>query len=193
MKLLLIESSPGDATEIGAHLKAGGHEVVTCTDEHGGPCRGVHQHAACPLEHHIDLTIVARRPGATHSLAEMGSVCAARHRVPMVEVNPREIDDELPSVAVVSAVAKRAAEAGYAAAVRQGLSHLPALVQVDRTPNRIHVKIQVPASHDTPHKLSAIADRARHAVRHYDPYVNCIDVSVDCYPDPTPEPAGCFS
>ncbi len=185
MKLLLIESTPGIATELGADLVAGGHEVVTCTDEHGGPCRGVEQHAACPLEQHIDLTILARDPAAARSLAEMGSVCAARHRVPMVEVDPRQIDDELPSVRVASAVAQRAAEAGYATAIRQELSHLPALVDVDRTPSRIHVSVQVPSSQNTPQKLSAIADRARHAVRQHDPYVNCIDVSVVCYPDPS--------
>ncbi len=185
MKLLLIESTPGEATEIGAQLAANGHDVVTCTDEHGGPCRGIDHHAACPLEQHIDLTIVARHPDAPHSLSEMGSVCAARHRVPVVEVDPREIDDELPSVSVASAVAKRRAEAGYATAVRHELAHLPALVHVDRTPSRIHVTVQIPASQDTPRKIAAIADRARHAVRQHDPYVNCIDVSVDCYPDPT--------
>ena len=185
MKLLLIESNPGDANEIGAHLAADGHEVVTCTDEHGGPCRGIDHHAACPLEHHIDLTIVARHPDADRSLSEMGSVCAARHRVPVVEVDPREIEDELPSVRVASAVAKRRAEAGYAIAIRHELAHLPALVQVERTPNRIHATVQVPASFDTPQKISAIADRVRHAVRQHDPYVSCIDVSVDCYPDPS--------
>ena len=50
LKLLLIESAPGNATDIGAHLMADGHEVVTCADEHGGPCRGTAQQSACPLE-----------------------------------------------------------------------------------------------------------------------------------------------
>ena len=36
MKLLLIESTPGNAEEIGADLIAEGHEVVTCADEPGG-------------------------------------------------------------------------------------------------------------------------------------------------------------
>ena len=185
MKLLLIESTAGDATAIGAHLTAAGHDVFACTDAHGGPCRGVTRHADCPLEQHIDLTIVARDPAAARSLAEMGSVCAARHRVPLVEVDPRQIDDELPSVRVASALAKRTTELSYVTAILEELSHLPALVDVDRTPSRIHVSVQVPASQDTQQKLSAIADRARHAVRQHDPYVNCIDVSVVCYPDPS--------
>jgi hypothetical protein len=184
MKLLLIESTPGNAQEIGAQMVAEGHEVLTCADEHGGPCRGIDEHVACPMEQHIDLTIVAREPGSTHTLGEMGSVCAQRHRVPMVEVDPRQVDDELPSVKVANAVAKRAVEAGYATAIRHELGHLPALVDVDRSPGRIHVSVQVPASEDTPQKLSAIADRARHAVRAHDPYISGIDVSVVCYPDP---------
>jgi len=184
MKLLLIESTPGNAQEIGAHLLADGHEIITCADDHGGPCRGVNHHAACPMESHIDLTIVAREPGATHTLAEMGSVCATRHRVPLVEVDPSQADDEMPSVTVAKAVAKRAVEAGYATAVRNELSHVAALVDVDRMENRVHVTVQVPAAQgSTPQQISAIADRARHAVRTHDPYVAAIDVAVVCYPD----------
>jgi len=184
MKLLLIESTPGNAAEIGAHLAADGHEIVTCADEHGGPCRGSTHHAECPLEDHVDLTIVAREANTPRTLAEMGSVCATRHRVPMVEVDPRQIDDELPSVEVAGAVATRAVEAAYAAAIRQELGHLPALVEVSRTPKRIHVTVQVPESQRSAMKLSAVADRARNAVRMHDPFVNGIDISVVCYPDP---------
>lgn len=104
MKLLLIESTPGNANEINASLLADGHEVVTCADEHGGPCRGIDRHVECPMESHIDLTIVAREAGSAHTLAEMGSVCATRHRVPMVEVDPQQVDDELPSVVVANAL-----------------------------------------------------------------------------------------
>lgn len=185
MKLLLIESAVGDGTAIGAHLAAAGHDVLSCTDEHGGPCRGIDRHADCPLEQHIDLAIVARDPDGAHTLAEMGSVCAARHRVPMVELDPQQIDNDLPNVSAASALAKHTTELGYVTAIREELSHLPAIVEVDRTPRRIQVSVQVPARYDTPQKMSAIADRARHAVRQHDPYVNSIDVSVGCYPDPS--------
>ena len=74
---------------------------------------------------------------------------------------------------------------GYGAAIRNELGHLPALVDVSRTPGRIHVTVQVPDSQRAAMKLSAVADRARHAVRTHDPYVNAIDVSVVCYPDPS--------
>ncbi|MDO8392739.1 MAG: hypothetical protein Q7V57_19865 [Actinomycetota bacterium] len=182
MRLLLIESTPGNATGIGAHLTAEGHEVVTCGDDHGGPCRGATHHVACPMEQHIDLTIVAREASSTRTLAEMGSVCATRHRVPLMEVDP--LQDGLPSVAVAQAVAGRAVAAGYANAIRNELAHLPALVEVHRTPAHIRVTVQVPERHNTPQALSAVADRTRKAVREYDPYVQGIDVAVVCYPDP---------
>ena len=102
MRLLLIESTPGNATEIGAHLLADGHEVVHCADEHG-PCRGTTHHMDCPVEHHLDLAIVARDPDAPRTLDEMGSVCAARHRVPLMEIDPSE--GELPSVTVATFLA----------------------------------------------------------------------------------------
>jgi hypothetical protein len=184
MKLLLIESTPGNATAIESDLVADGHEVVTCTDQHGGPCRGVDHHADCPMEHHIDMAIVARTPGSEHTLAEMGSVCASRHRVPLVEVDPSDVADDLPSVAVANALATRRVEASFAAAVRQELGHIAAIVDVKRETDRIHVTVQVPASEGSPARLSAVADRTRHAVREHDQFVRGIDVAVVTYPDP---------
>ncbi|MFM2078277.1 MAG: hypothetical protein RJA49_2167 [Actinomycetota bacterium] len=184
MKLLLIESTPGIATAIETELRADGHEVLTCNDEHGGPCRGTQHHSGCPMEHHIDLAIVTREPGSERTLNEMGGVCATRHRVPLVEVDPHSIEDDLPSVRVVKAVATCRVEAGYAKAIRQELGYVAAIVDVRRDPHRIHVTVQVPASEATAAKVSAIADRARHAVREHDQYVGAIDVAVVTYPDP---------
>jgi len=184
MKLLLIESTPGNATAIAGDLAANGHEVLSCTDEHGGPCRGVAHHADCPLDGHVDLTIVARQPGSTHTLDEMGAVCAARHRVPTVEVDPLHPADDLPDLTVASALAARKVEAAYAQAIRNELGGVPALVDVRREPTRIVANVQVPAAHGTPQGLSAVADRARKAVREHDPYVGGIDINVVCYPDP---------
>jgi hypothetical protein len=184
MKLLLIESTPGNATAIESELVADGHEVLTCNDEHGGPCRGVDHHANCPMEQHIDMAIVTRTPGAGHTLAEMGSVCATRHRVPLVEVDPADVADDMPSVAVASALASRRVEAGFAAAIRQELGHVAAIVDVTREVDRIHITVQVPASEGAPTRLSHIADRTRHAVREHDQFVRGIDVAVVTYPDP---------
>lgn len=183
MKVLLIESSPNQSGELSVQLAAEGHEVVQCTDEHGGPCRGVDHHAECPLEQHVDLAIVTREPESQHTLAEMGSVCASRHRVPVVVVDPTQLSDELPSAAVAAAVANRAIESGYAAAVRRELSHLPTVVEVQRLDDNVRVHVQIPASKDTPAARSAVGDRARFAVRTHDPFVQSIDIAVSCYPD----------
>jgi hypothetical protein len=184
MKLLLIESTPGSATAIEADLVAEGHDVLSCTDEHGGPCKGVQVHRHCPLEAHVDMAILTRHPGSPHTLAEMGSVCARRHRVPLVEVDPSEVADDLPTVAIAAALANRRAEAAYATAVRHELGHLPALVDVRREKDLVHVNVQVPASMASPTHMSAVADRSRHAVREHDPFVRAIDVAVVSYPDP---------
>lgn len=184
MKLLLIESSPGNATAIESDLLADGHEVLTCSDEHGGPCRGVQHHSLCPMEQHIDMAIITRDPRAGHTLHEMGSVCAAQHRVPLVEVDPQDVSDDLPSVQVAHAVATRRVEAGYATAVRHELGNMPAIVDVRRDQKRVHITVQVPASIASASKMSAVADRARFAAREHDPFVSGIDVSVVTYPDP---------
>jgi len=184
MKLLLIESTPGNASSLETDLVGEGHEVLSCTDDHGGPCRGATRHRDCPMEHHIDMAIIAREAGSAHSLDEMGGVCATRHRVPLVEVNPHEVADDLPSVEVANAVATRRVEAGYATAIRHELGHVAAIVDVRRQTNCIHVTVQVPASEGSPARLAAVADRSRHAVREHDPFVNGIDVAVVTYPDP---------
>lgn len=185
MKLLLIESTPGNAAAIKSELMAEGHEVLTCDDDHGALCRGMEHPAECPMEQHIDMAIVTRAPGSAHTLSEMGSVCAARHRVPLVEVDPADVADVLPSVTAATALASRRVEAGFAAAIRQELGHVAAIVDVSREIDRIHVTVQVPASEGTPTKLSNVADRARHAVREHDQFVRVVDVAVVTYPDPT--------
>lgn len=184
MKLLLIESTPGNATAIQADLVDEGHDIVSCNDTHGGPCRGIAHHRECPMEQHIDLAIVTRDPRAAHSLHEMGSVCAQQHRVPLVEVDPSDVADDFPSAAVAAALATRRVEAAYATAVRHELSGVPAIVDVRRDRNRVHVNVQVPASMGDRAVLSHVADRARHATREHDPFVSGIDVSVVTYPDP---------
>ncbi|MEY4174564.1 MAG: hypothetical protein RI900_1729, partial [Actinomycetota bacterium] len=164
-------------------LQAEGHEVLSCRDERGGPCRGVARHHDCPLEHHVDMAIVAREPGSAHTLHEMGGVCAQGHRVPLVEVNPFDLADGLPSVAVASALATRRVEEGYSAAVRAAITSLPAMVDVRREADRIHATIQIPAGAADRPAMTYAADRARAAIREHDPFVSCIDVSVVTYPD----------
>lgn len=183
MKVLLIESSPSHGDELREQLAAEGHEVLHCADERGGPCRGDDDHSECPLEQNVDLAILTREPESPHTLDEMGSICAKRHRVPLVVVDPTQLADELPSVSVAGAVANRVVESAYAAAVQRELAHLPTVVEVRRLADNIVVHVQLPASQNTPAARSAAADRARFAIRTHDPFVQSIDVSVVCHPD----------
>ncbi len=183
MKVLLIESTPNQSRDLSEQLAGEGHDVVHCTDAHGGPCRGVAHQADCPLQHSVDLAILTREPQSPHTLAEMGSVCADRHRVPLVVVDPTQLFDEMPSATVAAAVANRAVESAYAVAVRKELASLPIVVDVRRLTDSVVVHLQLPSSQDNAARRSAAADRARFAVRTHDPFVQQIDISVSCYPD----------
>jgi hypothetical protein len=183
MKLLLIESTPGNSASLRSDLQSEGHEVVSCNDERGGPCKGVAHHHDCPLGQHLDMAIVAREPGSSHTLHEMGGVCAQGHRVPLVEVNPFDASESLPSVDVARALATRRVEEGYASAVRAAVTTMPLMVDVRRDADRIHATLQIPASSADRVSMTYAADRARAAIREHDPFVSCIDVSVVTYPD----------
>ncbi len=183
MKLLLIESTPGNSATLRADLQSEGHEVVSCLDERGGPCRGAAHHHECPLGQHVDMAIVAREPGSAHSLHEMGGVCAQGHRVPLVEVNPFDDAEGLPSVPVAHALAARRVEEGYSSAIRAALTGVAAIVEVQREPGRVHATVQVPGTGADRSMMTYAADRTRAAIRLHDPFVSCIDVSVVTYPD----------
>ena len=177
MDVLLIESSPGIATSLQHRLIRDGHEVISCNDLHGGPCRGVESSEACPLDHHVDIAVLARERGATPSLNEMGSVCALKHRVPLVTLYPGDEFGPGASTEVAAAIAQREVEAGYVAAVRRQLGHIVGDITVVREHNRIHVTLTIAEVADA-QAISMIADRARHAVREHDRHTPVVDISV---------------
>jgi hypothetical protein len=177
MDVLVIESSPGIAATLEHRLVRDGHEVISCNDSHGGPCRGVESNDACPLANHIDVAILARQRGAVPSLNEMGSVCALRHRVPLVTLYPGDEFGPGPSTEIAAAVARREVEAGYAAAVRRQLRHGVRDIAVLRDHQRVHVTLTIAESMSAL-TISRLSNRARQAVREHDRYVPVIDVSV---------------
>jgi hypothetical protein len=177
MDVLVIESSPGIAQTLEHRLTRDGHEVISCNDSHGGPCRGVESNEACPMSSHIDVAILARERGAAPSLNEMGSVCAMQHRVPLVTLYPGDEFGPGPSTEVAAAVARREVEAGYVAAVRQQLKHGVEDIRVAREFDRVHITIGVARSLSA-QTISRLTDRARQAVREHDPYTAVIDISV---------------
>ena len=177
MEVLLIESSPGVASTLQQRLLRDGHDVVSCNDSHGGPCRGVDSHDSCPMERHIDVAILARERGAAPSLNEMGSVCALTHRVPLVTLYPGDEFGPGVSAEITAAVAKREVEATYVGVIRRELGHDVDDIHVTREHQRIHVELTIAESLDA-RAVSRLADRARHAVRAYDRTTPVVDISV---------------
>lgn len=161
-----------------------GHDVVMCVDDDGkGPCRGVREPSRCPLRRPVDLAVLVSRSTAPTDLAEMGAVCARRHRVPMVSIDPVLAADELWHVETETDAAMRQLQADDAHAVLERLPY-PAEVSVFRAPTRLAVDIRClddpsrgSASLDAKQRL-ALADLARAAIREHDPYVAVIDVRV---------------
>lgn len=177
MEVLLIESTPGIATTLHHRLVRDGHEVVSCNDSHAGPCRGVESNDECPLDGHIDIAVLARERGVAPTLNEMGSVCALRHRVPVVTLYAGDEFGPDVSAEVSAAVARREVEAGYVAAIRHRIGHAADGITVHREHNRINVTLTICETLGA-QAIGMLADKAREAVREHDRYTPVIDVSV---------------
>ena len=177
MDVLLIESSPGIAASLQHRLIRDGHDVVSCNDSHGGPCRGVERSESCPLEQHIDIAVLARERDTAPSINEMGSVCALRHRVPLVTLYPGDEFGPGVSTEIAAAVARRELEAGYVAAIRRQLGHIVGDITVVREHSRIHATLAVSEVANA-QAITWIADRAREAIRDHDRHTPVIDVSI---------------
>jgi hypothetical protein len=177
MDVLLIESSPGIAATLQHRLVRDGHEVHSCNDSHGGPCTGVESSESCPLDHNVDIAVLARERAAAPSLNEMGSVCALKRRVPLLTLYPGDEFGPGASTEIAAAVAQREVEAGYVAAVRRQLGHIVGDITVVREHSRIHVTLTISEVADA-QAISMIADRARQAVREHDRHTPVVDVSV---------------
>ena len=107
----------------------------------------------------------------------MGSVCALRHRVPLVTLYPGDEFGPGPSTEIAAAVARREVEAGYVAAVRRHLRHSVGDITATREFQRIHIVISVDQSMSA-QMISRLADQARQAVRDHDSHTPVVDISV---------------
>ena len=181
MKFLLVESQPGNARIMKDRLRTAGHEVVMCSDDAwDGPCRSVADAGACPLHEHVDLAVVAKPEQGADTLLEMGAVCAERRRIPVVRLDPQSAVDPVQFLTRAAAGGKDRMEAAYAAVVRHDLDglHLHATVDATREPGRVQIVVGLSDAADAATRSRA-ADRARAAVRVFDPFVRSIDVSVE--------------
>jgi len=179
MRILLVATHPDDAMAVEQALTSVGHTIATCHDDHGGPCRGVDHLEECPLESSVDLAVIARSPQSHHGLDEMGAVCAARHRVGVVELDPsRAADTSLYDLAdAAEARLCSEYEASVTATLRETSPMTPLSVTVRRHDRDICVRLELDVR-ATPLEMTALADRARAGVRRHDRFARTIDVSV---------------
>ncbi len=184
MKILLVADHPDAASAVERSLREEGHTVTSCNDADGGPCRGVTELATCPLESSVALAVVARAAQTRRGLGEMGSVCATRHRVGVVEIDPEAPHDR--SIYDLADEAEAGVRREYVATIRQMLGEMPLPsgsaaadieVAIDRFDGDVRVRLRLPFR-ATPIEVTAIADRTRAAVRRHDRFARIIDVSV---------------
>lgn len=179
MKILLVANHPDDAQAVEHALVAEGHSVATCHDERGGPCRGVSSPESCPLETSVDLTVIARSPEQHRGIDEMGAICAARHRIGVVEIDPNA-PSEVPLYELADAAEDRICreyERSVLDTIREIQPDLPLQVSVRRHDRDVRVRIQLQTDAGTL-ETTAIADRARAGVRRHDRFAQVIDIAL---------------
>jgi hypothetical protein len=190
MKLLLIESTPGDSFGLEDRLVASGHRVLACSDDSGSPCRGIEDAAACPLAENVDLAILSRAEEEAPTIREAGVLCARRHRVPVVHVATGAARAELAGpggVEIARDVGTRRVERADAARIGAALADVGAEISVARYNGGIAIGVRVPesaAQSASAWDRGVIADRARAAARAYDPSVRVVDVAVSVEASP---------
>jgi hypothetical protein len=185
MRILLVADDRDDSIAAETALVAEGHEVDSCNDEFGSPCRGIDHLENCPLESHIDLAVIARSANTHRGLGEMGSICATRHRIGVVEIDPSERLDE--SLEQKAAIAERAVCYDYERTILGALAQAGAgegvYVTVHRHQGAVLVTLTIDAAVFTAMSegdIAALADRTRDATRQHDRFARSIDVSVIC-------------
>ena len=185
MRILLVESTPGNAEEFGRWLDDNGHDSIRCfTTDQQHVCRGMHDADACPLASPIDATLVVRDPDQAPTLTEMGGVCAMRYRSAIVEVAEGTRPEAVLSGAFGPELFESAID-GYVTAIRRALLDAPVMstamietmtISVDRTHTRVAAVLTVPGLE--PSRRGVVADRTARALRRHDRFTSVIDVSI---------------
>ena len=197
MRVLMLESHPGVANAAITRMTEAGHTIVRCdTADRRSPCRGLAAGGECPLDEHVDVAVLVQEIGTCH--VEHGAVCAARSRVPVVEVDGADIAQRLP-ITSWTAVAgpglldecERAAHDGHAhaEAVKDRLVVLGVVtpaeldqpdgtvaIAVRRGANRLRMTIELADSMRD--RQTEIVRAATQALRDFDPRPAVIDIAV---------------
>jgi hypothetical protein len=101
LDVLVAESHSGTAAEAEAILRNAGHRTHRCYDpeSQGFPCRGLLEPDGCPIDHGIDVVLLARRRILpTPASLENGVICAIRAGIPVAEHGTEVLDPFAPWV-----------------------------------------------------------------------------------------------
>jgi hypothetical protein len=201
MRVLVLESHPGVAADAVTQLSGAGHQIVSCEPDDGhAPCRGLAAHGTCPLDQPVDVAVLVQEVGV--SGLPPGAVCAARDRVPVVEVDPIGVATRTPINGWTTASGSDLlAECTRAAA--DGRAHVQAIVdrlvtlavvapaevrsaaptigfEVERGSDRLRLTIRVADA--ARERAGEIVRAATQALREFDRHAAIIDVAVRALP-----------
>lgn len=203
MRVLVLESHPGVAADAMAELQGAGHQIVSCEPEDGhAPCRGLAAHGSCPLDQHVDVAVLVQEVGSAGM--PPGAICAARDRVPVVEVDPTGVAARAP-ITAWSAVAGSDLLAECTRAAHDGSAHVRAITDrlvalgvvavteigsvggtvgfdVERDSDRVRLTIRVADA--ARERAGEIVRSATQALREFDRHAAVIDVAVRAMPGP---------
>lgn len=197
MRVLVVGTLPGAVDRTGDVLRAHGHEVVHCREDHGTvfPCTALAERGSCPFEvAPVDVVVTARdRAWPRPSPLEDGAICGIHRLVPLVvhgttvlepfdrwAVAETSTDEDLLA-AVEQAATAPLPEHGRVAATTMrelldahGASGDQSRVEVRRQGGRLLVTLRLGPEAE-PH-APALTAKLLTALRALDPYAGGIDV-----------------
>ena len=197
MRVLMLESHVGLGSGVVERLTAAGHSIVRCdSPDRSLPCRGIAPDQGCPLDESVDVAVLVQEPGL-HDV-EHGALCAARQRIPIVDVASTKFEPASPLATVtttggedvvtvcewaasdgrahVRAVTRRLIQLGVVTA--DELDHERGTVGVDvvRSGDRLRLIVELDLAAAS--RQSEIVRAAEQALREYDRQTRVIDVTV---------------
>jgi hypothetical protein len=202
--LIPDRASPG-AASAARGLEEAGHVVHSCETRSNGHCVAI-RGGRCPLEvAPIDLVVLVRASAAAEVLPEeMGALCGARRRVPVIvagagDASPYgsiatiedETDDVVALVETVGALplpdhTVAANRALHAAMAKRGATDGRATARVYRDRGRLAARLHFDRASAAGEDAKAAAVRVHAALRELDPWAAGVDVSVEPAIPPLP-------
>jgi hypothetical protein len=197
VRVLMLESHDGVASDAEAEMTRAGHTIVRCsTPDRQFPCRALSVEGDCPLDQYVDVAVVVQEIGSAQ--VDLGALCALRCRIPVVEVNPTHSSQRCSSPLWTSVTGhdlmgecERAAHDGdaHAQAVRQRLVAHGVLSEAElegpaptvaiglqRSAARLLLRIEL--DDGVRHRQEDIIRAATQALREYDERAAVIDIAV---------------